>query len=915
MAATFGALNVCSEISRYNPSGRANPAHDATIRWLSGTIAVHADLSVGNAMHPDTLDLLNVFLQAEAQNGGQSVSDRELIRRFQEQADQFAFALLVKRYARLVWRVCSGMLRHSQDAEDAFQATFLVLAQKLGTIRNRELGSWLYGVAQRICWKIRRSQARRKRCETHYSFNESNGNNDSLDKDELELLYRELAKLPEHYRTPLILCDLQEMTRQEVAKALQLPEGTVASRVHRGRQLLAQRLRRYGCVLGAGLFGTIPHAVAEVPASLLANTSRLALQMLAGRISESAVPASYVLAGQILRSMTMTRVAFWTTCIAATALFFGAGLMGWSVLTAGKEQSPHDVPILVGQAPDGVTQAQENHQPSADGQELQAQAQLPRKPMPRPKPQAKADEPKAKPGGGIRWRQLAAWENVEVPIALALSPDQEHLAVGNAYGYVQLYSLRKDAKEQPITIREPRNPPRELPQAVPAPGGAPGAGAFGGGAGFQGAGMIGAPGIGGGPGGGAFGGLGQPIGPGVPYKVVSREERIWDMEFSPDGKHLAIAIGARHQVPRLELYSPAQLGEKSEWKLQRTIELKKEYEPRLVRFTPDGKYLVIAGMGRQLASYDAATGELKQDWANLLGKKELFEVRDLAISASGKYLAATVLWQPAIENQGNRKPGVLGGQPIQGLVGGGQGGIFGGSRFRASLVVFDIEQGKSLWAQESAGDVRPFDAPALYERVAIHPDESLIAASLSDGYVTVHKIADGTRIQRFFAGETNADPAPGGNNVGIGPGVPNNPRMPSIGSYVGLDYWYLSRTAPLIAFDRQTQQLVSWDYLLPNRQASPRLWDAKAGKFLGEWSDLSLQLSSAVSSGVFTIQALACFDARDGRFVIADLAVPGALFGGIFGGGQGNAQTLEDQVPAYKFAIRVYKRQDESLKD
>jgi len=876
---------------------------------------VQTHVSVGRTMHPDMVDLLNILLQAETQNGSESVSDRELIRRFQEQADQFAFALLVKRYARLVWRVCNGILRHSQDAEDAFQATFLVLAQKLGTIRNRELGSWLYGVAQRICWKIRRSQARRKRCETQYSLNGNNGESSSLDQDELELLYRELAKLPEHYRTPLILCDMQEMTRQEVAKVLQLPEGTVASRVHRGRQLLAQRLRRCGSALGAVVSGTIPHAVAEVPASLLANTSRLALQMLAGRISESAVPASYVLAQQILRSMTMTRLVFWTTCAAATAILFGAGLVGWSVLTAGKEPSLHDAPIFAGQTPDGVQQAQASAQPAADGQALLAQAQPLRKPTPRPKPQFKVEEPKAKPGGGIRWRQLAAWENVEVPIALALSPDQEHLAIGNAYGYVQLYSLRKDAKEQPITIRQPRNPPRQLPQAIPAPGGAPGAGAFGGGAGFQGAGMIGAPGIGGGPGGGAFGGIGKPIGPGVPYKVVSREERIWDMEFSPDGKQLAIAIGARHQVPRLELYSPAQLGEKSEWKLLRTIELKKEYEPRLVRFTPDGRHLVIAGLGRQLASYDVATGELKQDWANLLGKKELFEVRDLAISASGKYLAATILWQPAAQNQGNRKPGVLGGQPVQGVVGGGQGGMFDGSRFRASLVVFDMEQGKRLWAQESAGVVRPFDLPALYERVAIHPDESLIVASLSDGYVTVHKIADGTRVQRFFVGETNADPGPGGNNIGIGPGGPNNPRLPSIGSYVGLDYWYLSRTAPLIAFDPHTQQLVSWDYLLPNCQASPRLWDATTGKFLGEWSDLSLRLTSAISSGVFTIQPLACFDARDGRFVIADLAVPGAMFGGIFGSGQGNAQTQEDQVPAYKFAIRVYKRQDESLKD
>lgn len=863
-----------------------------------------------------TPEWLNVLFWAEPENGSESVPDQVLVNRFLEQGDAVALALLVKRYSPLVWSVCYANLRHYQDAEDAFQATFLVLAEKLRTIRKRELASWLYGVAQRICWKIRRSRVRQKRREAQRGRVSQVGGCGSLESEELAVLYRELAKLPQRYRSALLLCDLQGMTRQAAAKALGLAEGTLASRVHRGRQLLAKRLRQAGFTLAAAAAVRAGQAAGgEVPAGMIASAARLVISGLCGQLSHANLPAACWLARQIIRSMTMTRLAFWGTLGTALVLVLSAGLVGWSVLMADKQDTDRAGVVLAAKqnplaelaAAENVTSAEPEESEAAQNAEPQANPK-----SSDPANQRQESEKQNPPTTQHRWRREEVMLNVEVPVAVAVAPDGEHLAVADAYGYVKLYRLTRTDQEKPTVIRQPRNPPREAPQVPAQPGGGfiggvPGQGGFGQAQ----------------PGQGGFGniGFGRPvqIGPAAPFKLVSREERIWDLCFLPDGKHLAIACGAREQNPRVELFARAQQADKVEWKLQRQVLLNNKQEPRRIAVSPDGQHLVIGGMGRQLASYNLATGELEHDWANQLGSKDLFEVRDLAISPTGRYLAATILWHPKLHNVVNpgKKPKVVLGHGFQDV----------DIPLRSSVFVFDMEKRQRLWSQDSNGRHSAFDPRmSLYERIAISPDESLLAISQFDAYLVVRKLADGGQVNRFYVGETDPPPANGGKpppvgvrGIGGGGAIPDfGPWVRSSGSglFIDGDYWYLSPSAPLVVFDPLSHALVTWDYLQGNVPAVPRLWDVNTGKQLREWSDISpLQMRFLGNYGVFTLKPIGYFSPNGGRRIVCiELQVGdgGGFFAGGLRGVRGG-ETQEDSVQALKFTIRVYLR-DDSLK-
>jgi RNA polymerase sigma-70 factor (ECF subfamily) len=144
----------------------------------------------------------------------------------------------------MVLAVCRRVLRHAQDAEDAFQATFLVLARKASSLRSRELlGHWLYGIAYRTALKARAMNLRRRTRESQARLRSCP---EPADGDSEELLARldaEISRLPEKYRVPVVLCELQGKSRKDVACLLGLPEGTVSSRLANARKLLARRLK------------------------------------------------------------------------------------------------------------------------------------------------------------------------------------------------------------------------------------------------------------------------------------------------------------------------------------------------------------------------------------------------------------------------------------------------------------------------------------------------------------------------------------------------------------------------------------------------------------------------------------------------------------------------------------------------
>lgn len=186
----------------------------------------------------------------------QAATDGDLLTCFIDQNDSAAFEALVRRHGPMILGVCQRLLRNDADAQDAVQATFLVLVRKAKSIRRRDgLACWLYGVAHNTALKARAMSRLRhaKERQAGSSRFESGpiGRENALEQ-QLTNLDLELRQLPLHYRSPIILCDLEGQTLQEAANALGCPFGTVASRLARGRALLAKRLSRHGVMFSVG---------------------------------------------------------------------------------------------------------------------------------------------------------------------------------------------------------------------------------------------------------------------------------------------------------------------------------------------------------------------------------------------------------------------------------------------------------------------------------------------------------------------------------------------------------------------------------------------------------------------------------------------------------------------------------------
>jgi RNA polymerase sigma factor (sigma-70 family) len=178
-------------------------------------------------------------------------SDAELLGRFVAQRDESAFTALVKRHGRMVLDVAWRTLAVNQDAEDVFQATFLLLARKAGSIRKRgSVASWLYGAAYRLARRAREQSAVRSAREaTAAKIRESQTCVAAASGELQDVLQDVLAQLPERYRTPLVLCYLEGKTQERAARQLACPLGTVRSWLARGRVLLRKRLARRGITL------------------------------------------------------------------------------------------------------------------------------------------------------------------------------------------------------------------------------------------------------------------------------------------------------------------------------------------------------------------------------------------------------------------------------------------------------------------------------------------------------------------------------------------------------------------------------------------------------------------------------------------------------------------------------------------
>jgi RNA polymerase sigma factor (sigma-70 family) len=277
-------------------------------------------------------------------------ADRDLLARFAQSGDEEAFAALVSRHGPMVLGVCARVLRHAQDAEDAFQATFLVLARKAGGLsRPALLANWLYGVAYRISLRVRMETAQRRARETTVPDVAAMDATPACEWIDVRLvLDDEIARLPDKYRVPFVLCHLEGKTNEEAAALLGRPKGTIQSRLAVARERLRSRLTRRGITLSTGALVTAfsgSSADAVAPTLQLATT-KAAVMVAMGQSVVGVVSARVAsLLEGALRVMWLTRLKM-TAAVLLTLSALTASGLAYQALDGEK---PDDGPILFAQ--------------------------------------------------------------------------------------------------------------------------------------------------------------------------------------------------------------------------------------------------------------------------------------------------------------------------------------------------------------------------------------------------------------------------------------------------------------------------------------------------------------------------------------------------------------------------------------
>jgi RNA polymerase sigma factor (sigma-70 family) len=249
-------------------------------------------------------------------------SDGLLLELFLSQRDESAFAALMHRHGPMVLGVCRRILGGSHDVEDAFQATFLVLVRRGDSIRPRDqVGNWLYGVACRTALEARRAAAKRRLKERHVV--PRTHPEEDIWSELRPVLDRELVRLPDKYRIPLVLCDLEGVTRKEAAHQLGWAEGTVSSRLSRARELLGRRMKRHGLAL-SGVALAEGMAPAALPVSLVVSTVKAVLLTASGQTAAASLFAANAVAltERMVRIMWIVKLKF------VAAIVLGVGIMG-----------------------------------------------------------------------------------------------------------------------------------------------------------------------------------------------------------------------------------------------------------------------------------------------------------------------------------------------------------------------------------------------------------------------------------------------------------------------------------------------------------------------------------------------------------------------------------------------------------
>jgi RNA polymerase sigma factor (sigma-70 family) len=287
--------------------------------------------------------VLRQAVQFISAHHGDNRPDTDLLRDYLAAGDPGSFAALVRRHGPLVWRVCRQVLGHHHDAEDAFQATFLLLARKAGTIRaHTHLAGFLHGVAYRVAMTAKRAAARRRLRERQTPGRDQPSSSlEAASREVQTLLHEEIDRLPVKYRVPLLLCCVEGMSRAEAAQLLGLKEGTLWSRLAEARGRLRSRLARRGIDLFAVLSAT---ALTTVAAQAAPPSLEKTINAILGDAARSA--GATALVRKVSTAMLITRMKLATAVlILSGVLAMGVGLVA---RPSGKEEQPRQESKTVG---------------------------------------------------------------------------------------------------------------------------------------------------------------------------------------------------------------------------------------------------------------------------------------------------------------------------------------------------------------------------------------------------------------------------------------------------------------------------------------------------------------------------------------------------------------------------------------
>lgn len=263
-------------------------------------------------------------------------TDSALVREFLADPRGPAFSGVVARHGPMVLAVCRRVLGNRADAEDAFQATFLVLARKAGSIGNpAALPGWLHAVAVRAATEVRRMRSRNRAqqlpCEP------ADTTPDSPEPDLAEILDAELANLPEHYRTAVVLCELEGLSRADAASRLGIPEGTLSSRLAKAKKLLEARLTKRGIAAGVATTALTQTTGAALPPALV----NALIQQVAGNGSGLVSETAFAAATGVLKTMYLQKLKWATVVLTVILTGVGGGIAGVGVGSG----SPSDPPV------------------------------------------------------------------------------------------------------------------------------------------------------------------------------------------------------------------------------------------------------------------------------------------------------------------------------------------------------------------------------------------------------------------------------------------------------------------------------------------------------------------------------------------------------------------------------------------